>query len=97
MQLSPSLSRRLVFAVGAASLAGCVTLLYARHVAGNPMRLFRDSEGVLRFETRRDVLESKMAVRAAAAMDVVSFLAASSPASSGAHPPPPFPPAAARL
>jgi len=63
-RLSSTVSRQLVFAVGAASVAGCVVLLYARHVVGNPMRLFRDGEGVLRFETRRDVLERKAAVRA---------------------------------
>jgi hypothetical protein len=67
-RLPSSASRLLVAATAAAAAAGAGALFWARYgPGGSPMRLFRDSEGVLRFQTRRDVLEQR-AARAWAAL-----------------------------
>ena len=61
-RLPTSVSLRLVGVVAAGSALGAAALFWARYgPSGSPMRLFRDSEGVLRFQTRRDVLEQRAA------------------------------------
>ena len=55
-------SRALVSIVSGGCALGAGILLYQRHVVGNPMTIIRDGEGVLRFQTRRDFLEQRVAV-----------------------------------
>jgi hypothetical protein len=57
LRLPARVSSVLVTVVLAGSTAGGGWLMYQRHVVGHPMKIFRDSEGVLRFQTRRDALE----------------------------------------
>lgn len=60
-KLPSSASRALVTVVSVGCAVGTGALLYERHVVGNPMTIFRDGEGVLRFQTRRDLLERRAA------------------------------------
>lgn len=61
-RLPSSVSGRLTTAVGLMCAAGAAALFIGRYGPGGaPFRLFRDSEGVLRFQTRRDVLEQRAA------------------------------------
>ena len=61
-RLPSSASGGLTAAVGLLCAAGAAVLFIGRYGPGGaPLRLFRDSEGVLRFQTRRDELEQRTA------------------------------------
>lgn len=62
MQRIPSSASNFLLSIVSIGVAiGGGILFYERYVNGNPMRIFRDGEGVLRFETRMDVVQRRYA------------------------------------
>jgi hypothetical protein len=60
MQLSSRVSGPLVLGLLGGTAALLSVVAYSRAVLGDPMRATRDSEGVLRFVTREEVLQDRL-------------------------------------
>ena len=63
LKLPARVSKLLVTALSAGAVAGAGLLWYQRVIMRQPVGLMRDSEGILRVRTRKDVLEREAAVR----------------------------------
>lgn len=67
-RISTSVGNYMVTASVAVTLASVAYVWYRQNVLGDPFRIIRDSEGVMRYQTRLDVLRDR-AIEAKKALD----------------------------
>jgi hypothetical protein len=68
-RIPASVGNYTVTATVAVTVAAVGYVLYRQHVLGDPFRIIRDAEGVLRYQTRLDQLQERAAAARAALAD----------------------------